>query len=71
MMYCLQSNNTSGIGQGTILGPILFFLCITDLVNEIGGARIDMYADDCILYCSGNWERVHDISQQSLNNMCA
>ena len=60
----------SGIGQGTILGPILFILYINDLVKEIGGVRINMYADDCILYCSGNtWERVHFKLQQSLANV--
>ena len=63
-------HTNSGIGQGTILGPILFILYINDIVNEIGGARINMYADECILYYSGNnWERVHSVLQQSLSNM--
>ena len=60
----------SGIGQGTILGPILFILYINDLVKQIGGAKINMYADDCILYFSGNsWERVHTELQNSLANI--
>ena len=43
-------NNNSGIGQGTILGPILFILYINDIVNVIGPAKINMYADGGILY---------------------
>ena len=57
----------SGIGLGTILGPILY---INDLVKQIGGAKINMYTDDCILYYSGNsWERVHTELQNSLSNI--
>ena len=60
----------SGIGQGTILGPILFIFYINDLSNVLGGARINMYADDCILYCTGNtWERVHDSLQSDLDKI--
>ena len=59
--------NKSGIGQGTILGPILFILYINDIVNYIGDTNINMYADDCIIYCTGNnWDRVHNTLQQSL-----
>ena len=59
--------NKSGIGQGTILGPILFILYINDIVNHIGDSNINMDADDCIIYCTGNnWDRVHNALQQSL-----
>ena len=55
----------SGIGQGTILGPILFILYINDIIRNIGGVRINMYADDCVLYFDGNtWESVHSELQQ-------
>ena len=65
-----ENKNKTGIGQGTILGPILFILYINDIVNHIGGVNINMYADDCILYCTGNsWERVHFTLQQSLLNI--
>ena len=60
----------SGIGQGTILGPILFKRYINDIVDHIGEARINMYADDCVLYCTGNtWTRVRKILQKSLLNV--
>ena len=48
----------------------MFILYINDIVNHIGGVNINMYADDCILYCTGNsWERVHLTLQQSLLNI--
>ena len=57
----------SGIGQGTILGPILFILYINDIIRNIGGVRINMYADDCVLYFNGNtWECNHSELQQFL-----
>ena len=60
-------NNKSDIGQGTILGPILFILYINDIVNHIGEVNINMYPDDCVLYCTGNkWDRVQLSLQQSL-----
>ena len=62
--------NVSGIGQGTILGPILFILYINDIVNHLGDVNINMYADDCVLYCTGNsWDRVQSMLQRSLSNI--
>ena len=53
-------NVRTGIGQGTILGPILFIFYINDLTTVLHDVKINMYADDCILYCSGNdWDRMH------------
>ena len=47
----------TGIGQGTILGPLLFIFYINDLVTVLKHFKINMYADDCILYNSGNnWD---------------
>ena len=49
----------SGIGQGTILGPLIFIFYINDIVSVLRCLKINMYADDCILYCSGNdWNRM-------------
>ena len=62
--------NKSGIGQGTILGPILFILFVNDIVNHKGEVNINMYADACILYCTGNnWNHVQSTLQVSLNNV--
>ena len=40
----------SGIGQGTIVGPLIFLLYINDLVRSLPDVHVNMYADDCILY---------------------
>ena len=59
----------SGIGQGTIVGPIVFLIYINDVVRILPNIYINMYADDCILYYSGNnWPQVFNRLQQCLIN---
>ena len=57
----------SGIGQGTIIGPIVFLIYINYIVNMLPNVHINMYADDCILYCTGdNWPNVRERLQGGL-----
>ena len=43
-----------GIAQGTVLGPILFIFYINDIFKCIKHVKMSLFADDCVLYLSGN-----------------
>ena len=40
---------TSGVPQGTVLGPLIFLLYINDITDNLH-SEIRLFADDCILY---------------------
>ena len=47
----------NGIAQGTVLGPILFIFYINDIFNCVNFVKMSLFADDCVMYLSGNnWD---------------
>ena len=61
---------TNGIAQGTVLGPILFIFYINDIFECTKNVKMSLFADDCILYLSGNnWPNIHAKMQEDFNTI--
>ncbi len=62
-------NVTSGVPQGTVLGPLLFILYLNDLPNGIS-SQVRLLADDCILYREINTDEDRQSLQNDINILC-
>ena len=60
------SQVTSGVPQGSVLGPLLFICYINDLPKEVNSA-VKLYADDVLLYRAIHSIADHDMLQKDLD----
>ena len=58
---------TSGVPQGTVLGPPLFLICINDLPECINHSEIRLFADDCIVYRCIHNQQDAELLQEDIN----
>ena len=59
---------TSGVPQGSVLGPLLFLIYINDITdNHSLNCSLSLYADDIILYRTINSQRNFTLLQQDIN----
>ncbi len=62
---------TSGVPQGSVLGPLLFLLFINDLVDEIGtNLSAKLFADDVKVYVEFDGVNKPDSLQAGLDKLC-
>ena len=58
-----------GVHQGSILGPILFNLCVADMTNILTESQYIQYADDSTIYESCKVKEVTKCSSELENEL--
>ena len=67
--YTSKSKNIiCGIPQGSTVGPLLFILYINDISSVLKHCKYQLYADDTVLYISGQVENISDSVNTDLVN---
>ena len=62
-------NVTSGVPQGSVLGPTLLIIFVNDMPNVINYILL-MFADDTKLYRTIDSSQDHNILQHNIDQLC-
>ena len=60
---------TTGVPQGSILGPLLFSLYVADMNNFIEHSKLQQYADDSQVYISFSLENSHTAQANFISDL--
>ncbi len=63
-----EASVTSGVPQGSVFGPVLFLLYISDISDNIT-SNMHLFADDSIIYCEIVSEDDHCVLQTDLEEL--
>ena len=62
---------TSGVSQGSVLGPLLFISYINDItLVPLSDGTMSLYADDLMLYCRIQSATDYHFLQMDIDNLC-
>lgn len=62
---------TSGVPQGSTLGPVLFMIYINDLPNVVKFSTVKLFADDCKIYFAFKRKLPSNSLQEDINSIAA